>query len=103
MAARQFVAVAEGTDSTVLEEASDDRLDRMLSERPGTPGRRQQMPRTTANTFTPARDASYSLSISLSSTRLFILSQMLAGLPARAKAISLSISATSVSRSDKGL
>ena len=30
---------------------------RIVSERPGTPGRRQQMPRTTIMIFTPARDA----------------------------------------------
>ncbi len=33
-------------------------LTRMFSDSPGTPGRRQQMPRTTAITFTPAREAS---------------------------------------------
>ena len=57
----------------------------MFSDRPGTPGRRQQMPRITAMIFTPAREASYSASISVSSTRLFIFSQIVAGLPARAK------------------
>ncbi len=54
---------------------------RMLSDRPGTPGRRQQMPRTTMQSIcTPAREAAYRRSISRSSTRLFILSQMLRGL-----------------------
>jgi hypothetical protein len=32
----------------------------MFSDRPGTPGRRQQMPRTTAITFTPALRRAYS-------------------------------------------
>ena len=51
-------------------------LMRMFSDSPGTPGRRQQMPRTTPITFTPAREASYSRSISFSSTSEFIFSQM---------------------------
>ena len=33
-------------------------LTRMFSDSPGTPGRRQQMPRTTRSIFTPACEAS---------------------------------------------
>ena len=75
----------------------------MFSDRPGTPGRRQQMPRTTAATFTPAREASYSLSISRSSTSEFILSQMPPGLPSRANMISRSISSPMTLRVVSGL
>jgi hypothetical protein len=39
----------------MLQEAADDRLDVDVLGQPGTPGRRQQMPRTTHSTFTPAR------------------------------------------------
>ena len=51
----------------------------MFSDRPGTPGRRQQMPRTTAMIFTPAREARYSASISVSSTSELSFSQMVGG------------------------
>jgi hypothetical protein len=60
----------------------------MLSDSPGTPGRKQQMPRITAITFTPARDASYKASISSTSVRLFIFSQIVAGLLSPANEIS---------------
>ena len=66
-------------------------LTRMLSLRPGTPGRRQQMPRTTRSTCTPAIEAAYSRSIICGSTSELSLAQIAAGLPARALAISLSI------------
>ena len=61
------------------------------------------MPRITQVIGTPAREASYSRSISRSSTRLFIFSHIPAGLPARALAISLSISAAMVRRVVSGL
>ena len=53
----------------------------MRSESPGTPGRRQQMPRTMRSISTPAWLAAYSSSISAGSTRLFILAMMRAGRP----------------------
>ena len=56
------------------------------------------MPRTMASTFTPAFEASYSASISVSSTSEFILIQIAAGLPSFAKAISWRISASKVGR-----
>ena len=40
----------------------------MVSDRPGTPGRSAQMPRTQTSTCTPAREARYSASMSASST-----------------------------------
>jgi hypothetical protein len=61
------------------------------------------MPRITATVRTPAHDASYSLSISVSSTRLLSFSQMVAGLPSRAKPISRSIRSISVGRMVSGL
>ncbi len=61
------------------------------------------MPRITAMTFTPAFDAWYNASISATSVRLFIFSQIVAGLPARAKSISLWISASSLVRVVSGL
>ena len=70
----------------------------MLSENPGIPGRRAQMPRTTSVIFTPACDARYNASISLSSSSEFIFAQMLAGFPFFAYSISLSISFSSLSR-----
>ena len=48
---------AEPVDPAVLEDR-DDRQTRMFSPRPGTPGRRQQKPRTMRSTWTPARAAS---------------------------------------------
>jgi hypothetical protein len=75
----------------------------MLSDRPAMPGRRQQMPRTTAITFTPADDAWYSRSISVSSTSELSFSHMPAGLPACAKAISRLISSASTDRVVSGL
>ena len=44
----------------------------MPSDSPGTPGRRQQMPRTTRSIRAPAADAAYSSSINLASTIEFI-------------------------------
>ena len=49
---------------------------RMFSLNPGTPGRRQQMPRTIRSIWTPAWDAAYSSSMSSASTRLFIFRMM---------------------------
>ena len=49
------MAVAETDDAAMFQEAADDAiLTRMLSDRPGTPARRQQMPRTTSSICTPA-------------------------------------------------
>ena len=45
----------------------------MFSLTPGTPGRRQQMPRTIRSICTPACEARYSASITAGSTRRFIL------------------------------
>ena len=59
-------------------------LTRMFSDSPGTPGRRQQMPRTTSSIDTPACEASYSASMISGSTSEFIFSQIAAGLPCRA-------------------
>ena len=50
-------AVGEIKDSTVFEEATDDALTLIVSERPGTPGRNMQMPRTIRSIRTPACDA----------------------------------------------
>ena len=61
------------------------------------------MPRITALIRTPAREHSYSLSISRSSTNWFILSQICAGLPSRAKPSSRSISSMTVVRIVSGL
>ena len=55
----------------------------MFSDRPGTPGRRQQMLRTTRSTCTPACDASYSDSITGRSTRPFIFSTIRPAAPGR--------------------
>ena len=44
-------------DAAMLQEAADDDFTRMFSDRPGTPGLRQQIPRTTSSIGTPALDA----------------------------------------------
>ena len=49
---------------------------RMFSVAPGTPAIRQQMPRTTRSTFTPAQEASISLSISALSVSELIFTPM---------------------------
>ena len=54
----QAVAGAEADDARVLEEPADDALDPDVVRQPGTPGRRQQMPRTIRSIFTPAWTAS---------------------------------------------
>ena len=54
----------------------------MFSETPGTPGRRQQMPRTLRSTRTPAREASYSAWMQPASTSEFIFSAIRASSPA---------------------
>ena len=69
---------------------------RMFSDNPGTPGRRQQMPRTTRSISTPACDAAYNRSIDSGSTRLFIF-MVMRPVPGGA-AISPSISSNSRSR-----
>ena len=45
---------------------------RMFSDTPGTPGRRQQMPRTLRSTGTPACEARYSARMQRASTSEFI-------------------------------
>src|SRR5258705_137231 len=59
-------------------------MTRILDESPGTPGRRQHMPRTIRSIRTPASLARYSSSIRRRSTRPFILAMIRAGRPARA-------------------
>ena len=63
----------------------------MFSLTPGTPGRRQHMPRTFSSTFTPACEARYSLRIIGLSTSEFILKMRCASRPASAWAISRSM------------
>ena len=58
---------------------------RMFSEMPGSPGRRQQMPRITRSIGTPAWLASYSASIVSRSTSELSLAKIRAVLPARAR------------------
>ncbi len=70
----------------------------MFSDSPGTPGRRQQMPRTTRSMLTPACEARYSRSMIAGSTSAFILAQICAGLPFCALAISASINSNSRAR-----
>jgi hypothetical protein len=60
----------------------------MFSDRPGTPGRSAQAPRTIRSMRTPSFEASYSARITDSSVREFILAMMRAGLPSRAIAAS---------------
>ena len=55
----------------------------MFSEIPGTPGRRQQIPRTLRSTRTPAREASYSARMHPASTSEFIFSAIRAASPDR--------------------
>src|SRR5579871_4901160 len=81
--ARQALSHTKAVDSAVLQEAADDRLTRMFSLSPGRPGRRQQMPRTTSSTETPAREASYSASMTSGSTSEFIFIQIMPGRPCR--------------------
>ena len=52
----------------MFEEAADDLPPRILSDRPGTPGLRQQMPRMTRSMRTPAWLALYRQSIICEST-----------------------------------
>jgi hypothetical protein len=72
------MAIAEArTMRAVFQEAADDAdFTRICSDRPGTPGRRQQMPRTTQVDASPRPAlARYSASIDLlGSTREFIFS-----------------------------
>src|SRR6266851_1866923 len=49
---------------------------RMVSEMPGSPGRRQQMPRITSSMGTPAWEARYNASMTEGSTSAFILTMM---------------------------
>ena len=54
---------------------------RMFSVWPGTPGRRQQNPRTIRSIGTPAFEASHRASIMSGSSSWFILAMMRAGFP----------------------
>jgi hypothetical protein len=54
---------------------------RTVSDRPGTLGRRQEMPRTIRSMPTPACDASYSRSIIPASDKAFILATILPLVP----------------------
>ena len=87
------MAIADAQDAAVLQEATM-LLTRIFSDRPFTPGRRQQMPRMIRSIWTPACDASYSLSMMSGSTREFSLTQIAALRPARACSISRSINWT---------
>src|SRR5712691_1358135 len=58
-------------------------LTRMLSDIPGTPGRRQQIPRTTRSMLTPACEALYNRSMMAGSTSELSLAQICAGFPAQ--------------------
>ena len=71
---------------------------RIVSDSPGTPGRSAQMPRTTRSIGTPARLASYSASMSSSSTMLLALMRMPDGRPARACSASAPIRSIRPSR-----
>ena len=64
----------------------------MLSVRPGTPGARQQKPRTIRSIGTPAWDARTSVAQISGSSSWFIFAMMRAGRPARWCSISRSIS-----------
>ena len=70
----------------------------MFSETPGTPGRRQQMPRTLRSTGTPACEASYRAWMQRASTSEFIFSAIRASSPATWAATVRSISETIPSR-----
>ena len=63
----------------------------MFSLKPGTPGRRAQIPRTNTSTQTPACDARYRASMTISSTRALHLMRMPLGKPASLFAISRSM------------
>ena len=56
--------------------------DKIFSLTPGTPGRRQQMPRTIRSIGTPSREAAYISSIMPASVKLLNLAMMPAGRPA---------------------
>lgn len=63
----------------------------MFSLSPGTPGRRQHLPRTWSSIFTPADEARYSASMVSSSESELHLNAMCAGRPARWQATSRSM------------
>ena len=69
---------------------------------PSTPGRRQQIPRMTSRTGTPAALASYNLSMMPRSWRLFILAVTPEGRPLRAASVSASMRALKPSRKWSG-
>ena len=77
-------------------------LTSMLSDRPGTRGRKLQIPRATILTITPAWEALYRASIISESTSELTFIQMPAGRPATACAISSSIRAIRKARRFSG-
>ena len=77
-------------------------ITRIRSLTPGTPGRKQQIPRTMRSMLTPAWDASYSARMMAGSTSAFILATMLAGRPSRACSASRRIMAMKRSRILRG-
>ena len=68
----------------------------MLCDTPGTPGRRQHMPRTTRSMRTPAWLALYSARMILASVSELNLAMMCAGRPSAATAVSLAIRSSRV-------
>ena len=93
LAVRQPLAVGEDEDPAVLEEAADDRLDPDVGRQAGDARAAGSRRRGRSGRSTPPpRSPRTSLSMIARSTRLFILAQIAAGLPALALAISASIS-----------
>ena len=65
-------------------------MTRIFSLTPGTPGRRQQMPRTIRSILTPAHEASYSALMIFSSTSELIFAMIRPGLP-RSRVVALTL------------
>ena len=74
----------------------------MFSETPGSPGRRQQIPRTHRVIGVPACDARYSAWITPVSTSAFSFAKIPDGWPARASSACASIFAITVDASAAG-
>ena len=74
----------------------------MFSDSPGMPGRSAQMPRTHRSTGTPACDARYSASTTVSSTSALVLNAIRAGRPARCRSACRLIRLTMPARSASG-
>jgi len=77
-------------------------ITRMRSLTSGSPGRRQQIPRTIKSMSTPARDARYNAAMTSASVIAFIFATMRAGRPARACSDSRAINSRNRSRSPYG-